>query len=423
MKNDIITTDKVSLNRSERLSRRRITFFLLFLNVVTSAAVSIYIPNLKQMAVELKTTGALMQMTIVAHLIGEFTGRIMCCPLIDLYGNRLVVLPALVISAVGHLGCMTASSLPLFISMRFLQAIGASVIYIVSLSIINETFSYEEKAGVVGILELYQPIAWILSPFVGTILAEIWSWRLSFLLLFLSQLVGIAFFYSYAEARKSKRRFSVSKLFCDYKSILKNSSFVIYALIPGLFAGGYMIFATSSPFICSEFLGHDAADVAIFTAIPLVFYVMATFAYRAVLRKLGLKASKKIGIAVYSILGVYITLLMAEHVPWTPNNLLFCMGVQCVGSAFLVPVSVLKAIQSCQNASHVGASTVVVFRNLVMSLCITSGVKFNESITAMMASIFMTVGTALVLIMTRRIIKARVVARQKIILKKHGLKS
>jgi predicted MFS family arabinose efflux permease len=298
--------------------------------------------------------------------------------------------------------------------MRFIQAIGASVIYVVSLSIINETFKDEEKGSVIGILELYQPIAWILSPFVGTVLAEIYCWRLSFLILLISQLIGIIFFWVYAEhaKEKSNRRFSMSKLFSDYRAVLKNSSFAIYALIPGFFAGGYMIFATSCPFICSHFFGNDAANIALFSAVPLVFYVLATFAYRAILQKFGLKISKRVGISIYVFFGIYITLLIAEHAPWTPNSLLFLMSIQCMGSAFLVPVSILKVLQSSTHATSVGASTVVVFRNLIMSLCIMVSVRFKESITAIMASVFMTVGTILVLIMARRIIKTRANKKQ-----------
>lgn len=391
-------------------SNKMIASMLLFLNVITSAAVSIYIPSLKQMAVDLGTTNTLIQMTIVAHLIGEFFGRLFCGPLIDTYGNKKIIIPCLSLSVIGHFGCLMASSLPCFICMRFIQAIGASVVYVVSLSIINVTFHDKEKGSVVGILELYQPIAWILSPFVGSILAELGSWRLSFLVLMLSQFIGILFFVCYSENRHyiTRRKFSVAKLFFDYRSVLKNSLFVVYALIPGLFAGGYMIFATSCPFICSKFFGNNSADVAIFSAIPLLFYVIATFAYRFVVRKFGTKASRRIGTFTFITFGICVIWLILDAATWTPTSLLGLMCLQCTGSAFLVPVSVLKALQSSSHAASVGASTVVVFRNIIMSVCITLSAKFNGSITTIMACIFMTVGTVLMLMVTRKIIKTRI---------------
>ncbi|MDR2794699.1 MAG: MFS transporter [Holosporaceae bacterium] len=391
-------------------SKKRIALFLLFLNVVTSAAVSIYIPCLKEMAFDLNTTNALLQMTIVIHLVGEFIGRFSCGPLIDFYGSRRVVLPALMLSILGHLGCFLADSLPLFMVMRFLQAIGSSVIYIVSVEIIIAEFNNEnERNGVVGILELYQPIAWILSPFVGCIFAEIHSWRLSFLMLMTSQIFGFFFFWIYHERTKNRIHavLSVAKYVYDYGSVLKNSHFVTYALIPGLFSGGYMIFASNSPFICARIFGNSSAYIAIFQAIPLIFYVLATFAYRYIIRVSSIKAAKKIGIGIYAIFGFYMAFVVTFEEAWTAYHLLALMCVQCVGSAFLVPVSILKALQSSAHISCIGASTVVVFRNIIMSLCISMGTRMSESITMIMGAVFMTVGTVLVLMFARKIMKKR----------------
>ncbi len=387
------------------------------MNVITSAAVSIYIPCLKQMAIDLDTTNAMLQISLITHLIGEFSGRFLYGPLIDSYGIRRITIPALVLSIFGHLGCFLSSSISIFLVMRFMQAFGASVIYIASIGIINDEFNEKEKSGIIGILELYQPIAWILSPFVGCIFSEIGTWRSSFLVLMFSQIIGLFVFIIYREKniKESIRKISASRIFCDYGSILRNSYFLIYALIPGLFAGGYMIFASNAPFICSRIFGNNSAAIALFQAIPLIFYVLATFAYRIIVQNFNITLAKKIGIAVYVIFGVYISLLLIGHTSWTAYHLLALMCVQCVGSAFLVPVSILKALQSTEHISCVGASTVVVFRNIIMSLCIAVSTKLSESITMVMGSVFMTVGTAIVLITARRIMKIRS-------LRKHAMK-
>ncbi|MDR0753370.1 MAG: MFS transporter [Holosporaceae bacterium] len=397
------------------ISNRKVSFFLLFLNVITSAAVSIYLPCLQQMAIDFKTTNTIIQMTIVAHLIGEFSGRMLCGTFIERYGNRKVILPSLTISVLGHLGCMISNSAQIFMIMRFLQAIGSSVIYVVSQNVISETFNEREKSRVMGILELYQPIAWILSPFVGSILAEISNWRMSFLVLLIAQFMGIIFFWIYpaAKPKSAKKACTLSKVFHDYGHVLKNSSFMIYALIPGLFAGGYMIFATTAPFICSKFFGNNSADIALFAAIPLFFYVIATFVYRRVVDKFGISMSRKTGICIYGIFGVYLIYSIARHSSWTPSMVLILMCLQCAGSAFLVPVSVLKALQFTSHySSCVGASTVVIFRNIIMSICIAVGAKFTGTITTIMSCVFMTVATILVLITTRKIIRTRIIRKQ-----------
>ncbi|MBQ7673059.1 MAG: MFS transporter [Alphaproteobacteria bacterium] len=388
---------------------RAFAFFLLLMNVVASASVSIYIPCMKIMAVDFNTTNAMLQMSIVMNLIGEFLGRFCSGPLFDTYSNKKIVLYALTISILGHLGCSLSTSIEIFLFMRFFQALGSSVIYIASVGIINSDFAEEDKSSIIGILELYQPVAWILSPFAGGILAEIGSWRWSFAALMILQIIGLFVFLEYREqpTEKHVRKFTLKRFFNDYKIVLRNTYFLIYALIPGMFAGGYMIFASNSPFICSKIFADNSLDIAMFQAVPLLFYILGIFVYRAVVRDFGIRPAKWLGTSIYVIFGVYITLLIAEHTPWTVNHLLALMCVQCVGSAFLVPVSVLKAIQSTGHTSYVGAATVVVFRNLIMSLCITVSTRLSESITMVMGSVFMTVATALMLITTRRIMKVR----------------
>lgn len=398
---------KAKNNVLREMSNRQMAFFLLFLNVATSAAVSIYISCIKYMAMDLHTTNSLMQMTIVAHLIGEFIGRVVCGPLIGVHGNKHVVLPGLSLSIIGYLGCVFAPNLSTFCMMRFVQALGASVIYIVSLNIINNRFEEEEKASIVGVLELYQPIAWIVSPFIGAILTELGSWRLSFLLLMSAHVIGLLFFWFYVEKEQYKIKFSFKKLANDYRRLLRKSSFTLYALIPGLFAGGYMIFATSCSTTCTKFFGNNSADIAIFSALPLLAYVGATFVYRFIVERLGTQIAKRTGIAIYILFGLYMIIFIAQGDTWSPVVLLILMCLQCAGSAFLVPVSVFKALQSSEHSEGVGAATVVVFRNIIMSFCISISAKFNDSITMIMASVFITVATVLVLIMMRRILRLR----------------
>ena len=169
-----------------------------------------------------------------------------------------------------------------------------------------------------------------------------------------------------------------------------------------------MIFATSCPFICSKIFGNSSADIALFSAVPLLFYVASTFAYRFVVRNIGTKTSRRIGTSLFVIFGICMTWMIFDSQPWTAGRLLSLMCLQCMGSAFLVPVSVLKALQSSSHAASVGASTVVVFRNIIMSICITVSAKFSGSITTIMACVFMTVGTVLMLMVTRKIIKIRI---------------
>lgn len=400
----------VRINTSKKkYTKKWFSFFLLTMNVIASASVSIYIPCMKTMVADFGTTNSMLQMSIVASLIGEFLGRFFSAPLFNAYSNKKIIVNALRLSIFGHFGCYLSNSIWVFLILRFVQALGSSVIYIASIGIINSNFNEQEKSSIIGVLELYQPVAWILSPFAGGLLAEMGSWRWSFIVLMILQILGLFVFFEYKEKFSPIpcHKFTFKKFFNDYKIILRNTYFLTYALIPGMFAGGYMIFASNSPFICSKFSGDNSLNIAVFQAVPLLFYILGTLIYRAIARDFGIRLAKWAGVTIYVIFGIYITLLLAGYVPWTAKHLLALMCVQCMGSSFLVPVSVLKAIQSACDTSYAGAATVVVFRNLIMSLCITASVRFSESIIMIMGAVFMTVATVLILITMRKITKIR----------------
>ena len=60
MKHIIERLGSTILRSNGELSNRRIAVFLLLMNIITSASVSIYIPSMKHMALDLQTTNEMM---------------------------------------------------------------------------------------------------------------------------------------------------------------------------------------------------------------------------------------------------------------------------------------------------------------------------------------------------------------------------
>lgn len=164
-------------------------------------------------------------------------------------------------------------------------------------------------------------------------------------------------------------------------------------------------FASNAPYICSAFFGNNSFNIAVFQAIPLIFYVLATFAYRKIVTNCGTQLPKRIGVCLYVFFGIYMLSMALTHVQLTEYSLLTLMCLQCAGSAFLVPISVLKALQLSAHASTIGASAVVILRNILMSSCITVTAGLHGDVNMIMASILMTVGTAVLLIGMRKVMK------------------
>ncbi len=61
-------------------------------------------------------------------------------PLIDTKGRKSVLIPSLVISTIGSIGCAFSANIYLFLFFRAVQAIGIAAIPVVSATIIGDLF-------------------------------------------------------------------------------------------------------------------------------------------------------------------------------------------------------------------------------------------------------------------------------------------
>jgi EmrB/QacA subfamily drug resistance transporter len=101
--------------------------------------------------------------------------------LADRFGHRRVFLLGVVSFTVASLLCAVAPSLPLLISFRVLQGVGAALIAPASLAIVLDSFPVERRAAGVGLWGAAAAAAAATGPTLGGALVEASSWRLVFL--------------------------------------------------------------------------------------------------------------------------------------------------------------------------------------------------------------------------------------------------
>lgn len=362
---------------------RRCLYFILFINVVASSGVTIFIPGFSFAANALNSTAGLMQLTVVAHLLGEIIGRLLWGPLCDYIGKRSGLIPAVSLSIVGQLGCALSTSVEMLICCRFIQAIGSGVIYVVSLNYIACHFDGVAKRKAFSTIEMYQPIANLCAPMLGSLLCLIGGWRLIFVFLCLIQIIIRSLLGIYMPDDKPENaKASIRLILNDYRSVVKNKRFVIYAVIPGFIVGGYMIFSSHTPEIYHAMSNGDRGEysamcIALIQSIPLVFNIFFTSVYRSFVQKYGLKTSRRIGaLANVAHIG-FIALMILGVFHFGYTSIILAMCIHSISSAFLVPISVTSAMECSNERTGVLAAVIVVFRNLIMSACISIGTIFD----------------------------------------------
>ncbi|MFB3909451.1 MAG: MDR family MFS transporter [Candidatus Eisenbacteria bacterium] len=95
----------------------------------------------------------------------------------DLRGRKPVMLFGLVLFLLGSMASGQAHSMPQLIAFRTLQGLGAGAMQPISLTIIGDIFSVEERARMQGLFGSVWGFAGLVGPLLGGIIVKVLSWR------------------------------------------------------------------------------------------------------------------------------------------------------------------------------------------------------------------------------------------------------
>jgi MFS family permease len=113
---------------------------------------------------------AVYQLTLASFLIPG--GR-----LGDLLGRKRVLLAGIGIFGFASLLCGASQSAEMLIGARFVQGLGASLLFPVGISVISNTFPVAERGKAIGNVYGVGSIGTAVGPFVGGLLTDVIDWR------------------------------------------------------------------------------------------------------------------------------------------------------------------------------------------------------------------------------------------------------
>jgi EmrB/QacA subfamily drug resistance transporter len=110
----------------------------------------------------------LLAQSVTIPLYGKFA---------DSLGRRPVMLLGITVFLVGSVMCGAAWSMPMLIAARVIQGFGAGAIMPMSMTIIGDLYSVEERSRVQGYVASVWGMASIVGPTLGGVFSEYASWR------------------------------------------------------------------------------------------------------------------------------------------------------------------------------------------------------------------------------------------------------
>lgn len=152
--------------------------------------------------------------------------------LADLYGRKPVLLFGIFVFLLGSVLCGSAGSMLELVIFRAVQGIGAGAMQPITMTIIGDIFSIEQRARIQGLFSSVWGVTSLSGPAIGGLLADGLSWRWVFFINLPLGLIAMFFIWRFFQEKTEKQSHVI-----DYWGTVLLSGSVV-ALLLGLLEGG-----------------------------------------------------------------------------------------------------------------------------------------------------------------------------------------
>ncbi|MBM7553352.1 Bcr/CflA family efflux MFS transporter [Thalassobacillus pellis] len=237
-----------------------LAFLLGMLGVLGPLNIDMYLPSFPGIAEEFGVSASLVQLSLTACLVGLAAGQIVVGPISDAQGRRKPLMIFIFLFALSSLFCALAPNIGLLIVARFLQGFTASAGIVLSRAVVRDVFSGRELTKFFALLMVINATAPMIAPITGgaILLLPFASWQTIFYFLaLLGLLIVLTVAIRLPETLPREKRIpsSIGEALRTIGRLLKDRSFIGYALTIGFIHGGSFAYVSGTPFVYQGIYG------------------------------------------------------------------------------------------------------------------------------------------------------------------------
>ncbi|MDC3421924.1 Bcr/CflA family efflux MFS transporter [Aquibacillus koreensis] len=219
--------------------------------------IDMYLPSFPSIADDLGARASLVQLSLTACLIGLAIGQMVVGPISDAKGRKKPILVFISLFAVASLICALAPNITVLIISRFLQGFTASAGVVLSRAVVRDIFTGKELTKFFALLMVINATGPIIAPVAGgaVLLLPFATWHTVFLFLsLLGMLIVLTVSFKLKESLPEEKRTpsSIGSSIRTMGSLLKDRSFIGYAIVVGFVQGGTFAYVAGTPFVYQD---------------------------------------------------------------------------------------------------------------------------------------------------------------------------
>lgn len=308
---------------------------LVLLAGIGALSMNIFLPSLPGMAEYFAADYAVVQLAISAYLGIIAILQLIIGPLSDRYGRRPVMLGSLTVFCAATLGCLLSTTIETFLIFRFVQATVAAGI-VLSRAIVRDMVAPEKAASMIGYVTMGMSLVPMIGPIIGGWLDSLFGWQSTFVALLVFGLgVLILAWRDLGETNMDPSE-SFTAQFSAYPELIRARRFWGYALTAAFASGAYFAFLGGAPFIASEVLGLNSAQVGMYFMAPAVGYLVGNFLSGRYASQVGLNGMMVSG-GLVATAGAALALVLFGMGLVHPMSLFGSIALIGVGNGLTLP--------------------------------------------------------------------------------------
>jgi len=234
----------------------------------------LYAPSLPYLTEYFSTTPELVKLTISLNLIIYGVAQLLFGPISDRFGRRPVFLSSIILFSIASIACGLAQSIEQLLIARLLQGFFAAAEAVICLAIFKDFFGEREQVKAFAIYGMAIALTPAVAPLLGGYIHIYLGWQYNF---FLTAAVGIftsVLIYKLIpeSSTPDPHALKILSIVQSYSNVLKNSVFMMYALLSGVALSFIYAFITAAPFILISYFNIPTQHFGYYQAVIVIAY-------------------------------------------------------------------------------------------------------------------------------------------------------